>query len=210
MKVRKSSWVIFAGFAVLVGLYPLLYFSTGFRTHGFLAGKPEILRQSVLYMATFYIHITSGAIALLTGWSQFSAEIRLRYLSRHRQLGKVYVLAVLLSSISGFTIAMFATGGLISIVGFAALAISWFYSNIKAYTSILNRDLEAHQNWMICNYALTFAAVTLRIWLPLSQAVLHMNFELAFQIVAWLCWVPNLLVAAIIINWKKIGSATAA
>lgn len=207
MKVNRSTWIIFAGLAVIIGMYPLLYFSEGFRTYGFLNGKPVALRQSMLYMATFYTHITFGSIALLTGWPQFSEGLRSRYLSRHRLLGKVYVTSVLLSSVSGFAIAMFATGGLVSILGFAALALSWFFSNVKAYITILNRNIEAHQNWMICNYALTFAAVTLRIWLPFSQAVLHMDFVLAYQIVAWLCWVPNLLVAVLIISQKRVGLA---
>ena len=210
MKAKRPRWIIIASLAVIVGLYPLLYFSEGFRTYGFLAGKPEALRQNLYYMSTFYTHISFGSIALLTGWSQFSEQLRSRYLSRHRLLGKVYVGSVLLSSLSGFAIAMFATGGMVSIVGFAALALSWLFSNVKAYTAILNKDLQAHKNWMICNYALTFAAVTLRIWLPFSQAVLHMDFVLAYQIAAWLCWVPNLLVAAVIINRRRVGLAAAA
>jgi len=210
MKVKRSRWIIFVGLAVIIGLYPLLYFSAGFRAHGFLAGKPEALEQNWYYMATFYTHISFGSIAMLTGWSQFSAQLRSRYVSRHRALGKVYVTSVMLSSISGFAIAMFATGGLISVLGFGALALSWFFSNLKAYTAVLNRNFEAHENWMICNYALTFAAVTLRIWLPFSQAVLHMDFVSAYQIVAWLCWIPNLIVAALIVNRKRVRLATLA
>lgn len=47
---------------------------------------------------------------------------------------------------------------------------------------------------MVRNFALTFAAVTLRLWLPAS-VVSGVPFELAYAIVAWLCWVPNLAVA---------------
>jgi hypothetical protein len=47
---------------------------------------------------------------------------------------------------------------------------------------------------MIRSYALTFAAVMLRIYLPLSQ-VYGIPFEPAYQTIAWLCWVPNLIVA---------------
>jgi hypothetical protein len=46
---------------------------------------------------------------------------------------------------------------------------------------------------MIRSYALTFAAVTLRIWLPLFQNGFGMEFISAYVIIAWLCWVPNLL-----------------
>ncbi len=47
--------------------------------------------------------------------------------------------------------------------------------------------------WMIRSYALTFAAVTLRIWLPLSQ-VAGLPFAQAYPAIAWFCWVPNLIV----------------
>ena len=47
---------------------------------------------------------------------------------------------------------------------------------------------------MVYSYAACFAAVTLRLWLPFLIAVFH-DFETAYVIVAWLCWVPNLIVA---------------
>jgi len=46
---------------------------------------------------------------------------------------------------------------------------------------------------MVRSYALIFAAVTLRIELPLLTAAFH-DFTPAYLVVAWLSWVPNLLV----------------
>lgn len=200
---KRFRWIIFVVLAIVVGLYPLFYFLEGFRTQGFLSTKPADLRTSIWYLAVFYTHVAFGGLALLTGWSQFSERLRSRYLQTHRSVGKLYVLSVLLSSVSGFALAMFATGGLISVLGFTGLATAWFFSNVKAYTSIRNRQIAQHQNWMIRNYALTFAAVTLRLWLPFSQAVLHMDFILAYQIIAWMCWVPNLIVAELIISRNR-------
>ena len=210
MITRKLTWNFFVFLAIAVGLYPLLYLYSGFRAAGFLSGKAADLREHVVYLTIFYMHVSFGGIALLTGWSQFSRKFRLRHLQTHRTIGKVYVIAVLISSISGFSIAIFATGGLISVLGFSALALSWLFSNIKAYTSILNRNVQDHQNWMIRNYALTFAAVTLRMWLPFSQAVLHMDYVLAYQIISWMCWLPNLLVATLIIHRNQLRLATTA
>ena len=45
---------------------------------------------------------------------------------------------------------------------------------------------------MYRSYALTLAAVTLRIYMPLSLA-LGIGFEDAYRVVSWLCWVPNLV-----------------
>lgn len=209
MKINKTLWIVFVTLSILVGLYPLVYLSTIIRAHGFLENKPPELLGSKIYLVVFFTHISLGGLALLTGWSQFSAEFRFRYLKLHRSIGKVYVVSVILSSIAGFTIAWFATGGIISALGFMALAIGWLFSIIKAYTSILNRNLQEHQAWMIRNYALTFAAVTLRIWLPFSQAALHIDFNTAYRIISWLCWVPNLVVAEFIVRRTRTASLAA-
>jgi dolichyl-phosphate-mannose--protein O-mannosyl transferase len=50
---------------------------------------------------------------------------------------------------------------------------------------------------MIYSYAACFAAVTLRIWLPLLIMIFG-DFIIAYTIVAWMCWIPNLIVARLI------------
>ena len=49
---------------------------------------------------------------------------------------------------------------------------------------------------MIRNYALTFAGVTIRIYLGLFFAS-GLKFEEFYPSLAWLCWVPNL----ILVEW---------
>jgi hypothetical protein len=48
---------------------------------------------------------------------------------------------------------------------------------------------------MLVSYSLIFAAVTLRIELPLL-IIAFGDFTPAYRVVAWLSWVPNLLWAA--------------
>jgi hypothetical protein len=100
--------------------------------------------------------------------------------------------------------AQLAYGGMISELGFTALAILWLYSGYRAYKHIRNKELEQHRQWMIRNYALTFAGVMLRVWVPLSDAM-GIDFLFAYRTIAWLCWVPNLLVAQWIISRTRPG-----
>lgn len=165
-----------------------------------MGGKTKELLESTAWHTAFYIHITFGSIAMLTGWTQFSQKIRDRHLNTHRTLGKIYVGAVVLSSTAGFYIAMFASGGITGVLGFGSLALAWLFTVLIAYTRILKRDIKQHENWMIRNYALTFAAVTLRIYLPLATQLFHIDFIAAYRVISWLCWVPNLIVAEMIIN----------
>ncbi len=55
---------------------------------------------------------------------------------------------------------------------------------------------------MIRNFALTGAAVTLRLWLPALQAASG-SFMDAYRTVVWLCWVPNAIAAEIILRGRK-------
>jgi hypothetical protein len=55
---------------------------------------------------------------------------------------------------------------------------------------------------MIYSYAACLAAVTLRIYLPLLAFAFN-DFIKAYLLVAWLSWVPNLLVAFYINKRRK-------
>jgi uncharacterized membrane protein len=205
--ISKIRWTSFIFFAILVGAYPVIYLLVDM-TQGFFSGKtPEVL-QSPFWRFFFYVHIFSGGLALLIGWSQFVERFRNKYLNVHRTIGKVYLLAILLGGISGLYNALFATGGIISATGFAGLALAWLASSVIAYLQIRKGNIDEHQYWMIRSYALCFAAVTLRIYLPLSQ-IAQIDFLIAYRIISWFCWVPNLIVAERIIRNLKASKLSA-
>jgi uncharacterized membrane protein len=199
--MKTVRWSTFIFFSIGVGLYPVLYLAIDM-SGGLLASKGDLL-QSRLWNIAFYQHILLGAVAMLTGWSQFSSRLRKKNLNLHRTLGKIYVIAVMLSGAAGFYLALFATGGLVSSFGFSFLAIGWLFSTILSYLLIRKGQIDPHQYWMIRSYAFCWAAVTLRIWLPLFQMVTDLEFITAYRIISWLCWVPNLLVAELIIRTLK-------
>lgn len=199
MKSNIRYWVI-AFFSICIGIYPLIYMIVDMEAEGFLRSKSASLLTNTLWRVAFFTHIYFGGISLLVGWSQFSKRIRAKRLKLHRLLGKIYVIAVLLSSITGLYIAFYANGGIVSQLGFSFLAIGWFYTTFNAYTSIKKKKIEAHRKWMIRSYAFTFAAVTLRLWLPTLPSLLNIPFNEAYIIISWLCWVPNIIIAEIYIR----------
>lgn len=200
---NKVAWIVFAALAIIVGLYPLLYFVID-REFGLLASKSDALLSNVFWNVGFYGHILFGGLALLIGWIQFSKKLRNANLKRHRNIGKVYVISAIISGTCGIYIGFYATGGLISSLGFISLGIIWLFTSIKAYFAIRKRDLQLHQGLMIYSYAACFAAVTLRIWLPLLGFVVG-DFETAYRIVAWICWVPNVIFAYFWVHRKGLS-----
>jgi uncharacterized membrane protein len=201
---RKILYVFFALLAILVGLYPTIYFIQD-RKFGLLQSKSDILLSDFLWNLGFYTHIILGGIALLTGWIQFNKKIRTTRVKLHRNLGKLYVICVLLSASAAFYIALYATGGSIPSVGFAGLAITWFGTTLSGYIHIMKGRVDSHRQMMVYSYAACFAAVTLRIWLPLLTGVFN-DFTIAYKIVAYLCWIPNIIVAYFINRgWVQDG-----
>lgn len=199
--MKKVLSYIFAFFGIGVGLYPFLYFFID-RKFGLLNSKSEELLLNYFWNAGFYIHIVLGGLALMIGWIQFHQKFRNKNLKLHRQIGKLYVLAALLSSLSGIYIGFYATGGIIPALGFICLGIFWFSTTLMAFRFIKNKETTKHQHAMIYSYTACFAAATLRIWLPMLSEIFG-NFITAYSIVAWFCWVPNIMVAYLIIQVQK-------
>lgn len=142
-----------------------------------------------------YVHFIGSGFALLVGGFQFSAGLRRRYLGLHRWLGRSYLLACLAGGVGGLGLATISYGGPPTHTGFGLLAVLWLYAGACAYQAIRGGDVAAHRRWMVRSFALTFAAVTLRVELGLLSGVLGWSFHDAYLTVAWLCWVPNLVVA---------------
>jgi uncharacterized membrane protein len=173
-----------------------------FQPRDILLDKPPEILSTIWYKSGFYGHVIFGMIPLVIGPFQFMTKLRNSRLSLHRMIGKIYLLSVWISGLSGLVICWFATGGWISAIGFFMLSILWLGTGYKAYATINIKDIASHQKWMIRNYALTFAAVTLRLGLLLAVFGI-MEFLDIYRIVAWASWILNLLVAEWIISRIK-------
>ena len=55
---------------------------------------------------------------------------------------------------------------------------------------------------MTRSYALAFAAVTLRLQVPILVTTLHTDYTGVVPVIAWSCWLPNLIVAEWLI-WRN-------
>jgi uncharacterized membrane protein len=186
--VKTLGWWIMALLACAVAGYAFAILLTpGFRpglVQALLAERP------IAALA----HFMGGAVALVAGAFQLSAWLRNRFLGLHRWLGRLYVLAVLAGGAAALVLAPHSFGGLTAHLGFGLLGAAWILSTLNAYRHIRRGDISGHRSWMIRSYALTLAAVTLRLYLPSSQLA-GVSITVAYPAIAWLCWVPNLLVA---------------
>jgi uncharacterized membrane protein len=157
--------------------------------------RPPFLQQRFLVMPLAAgLHLAASAVALAVGPLQHNSRIRGGFLRLHRWLGRTYVLAVILGGGAALMLATTSQGGVPAHAGFGLLAVLWLTTTAVAYREIRRGDQLSHRRWMTRSYALSFAAVTLRIYVPASLAV-GLPFGPAYQTISWLCWVPNLVVA---------------
>ena len=191
--MRKVVWFIIILLALLVGIMSFMYLIYG-ANEGYLELKSKEVLKSWLWWSILYIHIATGGIAIVIGWAQFSKKMQTTFIKWHRNLGKIYVVMALLCAISGLYIGWYATGGWIPATGFITIAMIYFYTTLKGFLSIKNKQITEHQNYMTYSYAACLATVTLRIYIPLSFA-LEIDYILAYSIIAWVAWVPNLAIA---------------
>jgi hypothetical protein len=87
-------------------------------------------------------------------------------------------------------------------VGFATSSLFWLYSGTCALLAVRRGAIAEHRQWMVRNFALAFGAITLRLYLAAFIAA-GIDFAAAYAMVAWLCWLPNVLMAEWIFNGTR-------
>lgn len=203
----RFGWLIITAFSVfLFSITTLYFYYYNDSSFNFLAKKQEVVFNP-LWRTAFYIHITGGMLALLVGPFQFIKKLRNRYLKVHRALGKVYLVSILfLAGPSGLFMAFYAEGGGIAVVGFALMALLWLITTYMAFETVRKKNIESHKSWMVRSFALTFAAVTLRLYVPIASGYFHVAPFYVEASSAWVSWIPNLIVAEtlLLIIGKKL------
>ena len=153
------------------------------------------------------LHAGAGGLALLLSPVQLSARVRARVPRVHRVVGRAALAAIAGACAAGLVLASVSLAGAIGTAGFGALALTWLTCAALGFRSILHGDVAAHRRWMIRTFALTYAGVTLRLWLIVLIPLLDGDFLRAYLFTSFLCWVPNLVVAELLLRRDASRSA---
>ena len=191
-RAARSAEGLLALMALAVAAYAILAYAL--QPAGIAVG--EAMQQVYrLHPLLIHTHAFAAGLALLLGPGQFSTRLRARRPALHRWIGRVYLGAgIVLGGISGLGLARVAQGGWVAQLGFACLALAWLYTGWRGYAAIRRGERVRHRRWMLRNHALTLAAVSLRIYVAVALA-LGWPFATAYAVIAWLCWVPHLVIA---------------
>ena len=199
----KLTWYLFLGyFGYLMVLITAQYFPLDFDV-AFLKVKQDEIQLSH-YQISFFTHVYTSILTLLLGFFQFSKTLRNKYPIVHRNIGKLYIgIIVLLAGPSGLVMGYHANGGIYSQISFCLLAVLWIYFSVMAYVYARKKNWTLHKNFIYRSYALTLSAISLRLF----KWVIVGAFELppmdTYKIVSWLGWIVNLVIAELLIRFKK-------
>jgi uncharacterized membrane protein len=194
MGASARGWIGALGWSLVA------FLSLGIAGHGLSylvlggAAAPPVVRDNGAGLGLLRAHAVFAGAALLVGPLQFIAAIRARAPRVHRWTGRFYVTMCLCGGASGLALAPFTAAGPVAGSGFFFLALSWLACTVTGWRAARRGDFTRHKAWMIRSFALTFAAVTLRVYTPLAL-VAGFTFVESYRLIAWLCWVPNIALA---------------
>ncbi|MEN0004104.1 MAG: DUF2306 domain-containing protein [Bacteroidota bacterium] len=158
------------------------------------------------------IHFAAGGIILILGSIQLIEQVRVRFPMVHRWLGRVYVLASLLTALGGlaFIFIKGTIGGLVMDIGFACYGLLMLLAAVETYRHARARRFEQHRAWAIRLFALAIASWLYRMdygfWFLLADRLGHNStFTGPFDyFMDFWFYLPNLLVAEVFIRRKQL------
>jgi uncharacterized membrane protein len=141
-------------------------------------------------------HGLAGLAALSIGPFQLSTRFRQRHLRVHRIMGRFYLVAVTIAALMGIYLAATHQQELRDKMWIFALAGTWLITGLLAFIAVRNGNIEAHQQWVTRNYALTCLFITARI---LNAFPIPDRYQDA---PGWILFLATLLFAEVCISWR--------
>ena len=195
---------MFAVLALAVAAYAFTFLYRPFET-----GNP-FATQFAISGVDVPLHFFIAGLALVLAPVQLSSGLRRRLPALHRLSGWLYTASVLIGSISAFSLALHAQGGVPSRMSFVLMAVLWpCLTTIGIHRAIVG-DIAGHRRWMCRSIAMTYSAVTLRLILGIGFGALHLPFIPVYIAAAWLGWTINLAVCELLLRWPVMRARRSA
>jgi uncharacterized membrane protein len=145
-------------------------------------------------------HMAGGSLALFAGPVQLWLGNRPSARRLHRALGYVYITGVLLGAGAAFYLSFYA--GPAFGVSLFILAVMWCITIAMAFMAIRSKRMDAHREWMIRSYIVTFAFVGYRFLVKLP--VLEPLGEGLVPTTLWASWVVPMMLYEVAHSWRRV------
>jgi uncharacterized membrane protein len=159
------------------------------------------------HAAATLLHVVPGALFLALAPLQFSSRFRSRHLRFHRWSGRLLLVAVAVSAVTGLFF-----GVVIPIAGFGEASSTGvfgaliLFAIVRGYLAVRRGDLARHREWMIRAFAIAIGVSTIRLIAAVMQLIVKTTPERTVAISFWTGWAVTLLAAEL---WIRATSTSA-
>ncbi len=170
---------------------------------GTVPGEGEFDRRYVENPVLAYLHILPGVVYLVAAPLQLWARFRNRHLGFHRKLGRVLVVAGLLSGVFAIAFGLLHPfGGWVEASAATVFGIYFITALSTAYRSIRSGNQTRHRRWMIRAFAVALGVGTIRFWIGLFEALGMLEMDDSFGLAFWIAFLMHAAAAELWL-WRR-------
>jgi uncharacterized membrane protein len=145
------SWAIIIGLSIYFFIENVAVYFTGYKSDTYINNQFWVIS-----------HLIGGTLALFLGPLQFFKWLRNKYLSFHRLSGKIYIVGAFIAGLSALRLSLISS--CVSCrVSLLILAILVLFTTFSAWWTVKNKNLKAHQQFMVRSYICVLSFVAVRI-----------------------------------------------
>lgn len=146
----------------------------------FLSHKTN-LRDSFylpVWLGVMYVHVIAACLAMLSGAVNFSGKRLTSSRKFHRFNGYIYVVCVMIETLSSGYMAPHSTGGRIVSIAFNLVNMYWPAATVVSVFQARRKQFDKHRKWMIRSYLFCFT----NLFIHLITFVCHSGFVLIYEV----------------------------
>jgi len=195
---KATAWAMLLGSIVYYVRRDVLHYLFQYTPESFKAFWPDrILIRT---------HIACAVIMIFTGPFQFWTGLRMRYLTLHTWLGRIFLLTGTFVASSALYLALHPrTGSIVFGIGLFFNALFWLMAAGMAYYAIRLGNVPVHKEWMIRTYVLACAGIVGdRIIPDMSFLARRIGVDALNDLSGWANWAVPLMVTEVVLQVRKL------
>lgn len=204
----RRDWIGFTwkttAWAVLLG--SIVYYVRRAAFHYLFDYTPESFKVFWSDRILIRTHVACAIIMIFTGPFQFWTGFRMRYLTLHTWLGRIFLVTGTFVASSAVYLGLRPrTGGIVMGIGLSLNGLFWLAAALMAYYAIRLRNIPQHKEWMVRTYVLACNGVVGdRILADIPVLVRRIGIDAVNDLSGWLLWALPLMIAEVIIQLRRM------
>jgi uncharacterized membrane protein len=204
----QRNWfaLIWKGTAWAMLLGSIVYYVRRDALHYLFHYTPESFKAFWPDRILIRTHVVCAITMIFTGPFQFWTGLRMRYLTLHRWLGRIFLVSGTFVASSAMYLGLHPrTGGIVMGIGLSLNGLFWLAAAAMAYYAIRLRNVPQHKEWMIRTYVLACNGIVGdRILASIPILVRRIGIDAVNDSSGWLLWAAPLMIAEVAIQMNRL------